>query len=108
MEFIFENSRSNQSFKYMDILEAIPNHTLIMNYYPNYIHEFNHYVRHREQYPISYQKEVCRYSYAFSNTAFTFLYTEIKKQNDLKIQDSFLEIKKKLKKTKSLFKLDPL
>ena len=72
----------------------------------SYIDIFNDYIRHREQNPISYKKHFSKTSYAFSNNVFTFIYVEMKRQKDLLRQLDFVEPKRKLKKTKSLFILD--
>ena len=70
--------------------------------YRNFLDVFTDHLRNREQCPIMYQKYFSRNSYAFSNSAFTLLYSEIKKQKDNKAQNEMEIIKKELKRTCSL------
>ena len=70
--------------------------------YRNFVSVFTEYLKTREQVPIIYQKEFSRNSYAFSNSAFTLLYSEIKKQRELKLQYELAKIQKGLKRTNSL------
>ena len=74
--------------------------------YRNFIGVFTEYLHNRDQCPIVYQKYFSRNSYAFSNSAFTLLYSEIKKQKDIQIQEGFVIIKKQLKRTNSICNLD--
>jgi len=74
--------------------------------YRNFLDIFTDYLRDREQSQIMYQKDFSRNSYAFSNSAFTLLYSEIKKQKDIKIQARSVIIKKRLKRTNSVCNLD--